>query len=141
MAMTEEFPTRSEMKLLYTLQPGEDYRYYAGRIIVVHPDRPPKIINSDGTTHDIVVGQERIVMRQHSDIQWIERAVLDALRDREPRWAKEINENGRPLAYVLGSKDQFWYALGALIKSGCVCRGAHGFRITGCGLIAAALPR
>lgn len=36
------------MKLIYTLQPGEQYAIYRGSIIVVHPDRPPKIVTQDG---------------------------------------------------------------------------------------------
>lgn len=43
----------SEMKHIYTLQPGEEYKFWNGRIIVVHPDRPPKIVHSDGTTEII----------------------------------------------------------------------------------------
>jgi hypothetical protein len=36
-------------KAIYELQPGEDYRLYKDLIVVAHPDRPPKIIYSDGT--------------------------------------------------------------------------------------------
>ncbi len=39
---------RPGTKLLYKLQDGEDYRFFAGRVIVVHPERPPKVITSDG---------------------------------------------------------------------------------------------
>lgn len=42
-----------QMKVIYTLQPGEEYRFWNGRIIVAHPDRPPKIVHSDGTTEMI----------------------------------------------------------------------------------------
>lgn len=42
---------------IYTLQDGEDFRFFSnGPIVVVHPDRPPKIINADGTV-DVLRGQ------------------------------------------------------------------------------------
>jgi hypothetical protein len=46
-------PEGRRMKHLYTLQPGEDYRFWNGLLIVAHPDRPPKIVHSDGTTEII----------------------------------------------------------------------------------------
>jgi hypothetical protein len=43
-------PAAPNMKHIYTLQPGEQFKFWNGRIIVAHPDRPPKIVHSDGTT-------------------------------------------------------------------------------------------
>jgi hypothetical protein len=37
------------MKVVYTLQPGETYAFYDGKIVVVHPDRPPIIVYTDGS--------------------------------------------------------------------------------------------
>jgi hypothetical protein len=50
----EDFPYGPPVKLIYTLQPGEDYRFFHGRIVVVHPERPPKIITSDGAIEPLV---------------------------------------------------------------------------------------
>lgn len=50
--MTDEtIPTGA--KVIYRLQPGESYKFWNGRIIVAHPDRPPKIVHADGTTEII----------------------------------------------------------------------------------------
>lgn len=40
----------SEMRFIYTLQPGEEYRFLNGHIFVTYPDRPPKIVHANGTT-------------------------------------------------------------------------------------------
>lgn len=49
----QPLPGMRGMKVLYTLEPGESYKFWDGRIIVVHPDRPPKIVHADGTTEII----------------------------------------------------------------------------------------
>lgn len=49
-----EYEIRKGFELTYTLQEGETYTFYHGHIIVCHPERPPKIINSDGTTKDLL---------------------------------------------------------------------------------------
>ena len=41
------------MKHIYTLKEGESCTFYNGVIIVVHPDRPPKIIHSDGVEEEM----------------------------------------------------------------------------------------
>jgi hypothetical protein len=35
-------------RVLYELQPGEDGRVVSGVLVIVHPDRPPKIVDADG---------------------------------------------------------------------------------------------
>ena len=39
---------RSGTRLIYTLQDGEDWRWTPAGLLVVHPDRPHKIIHDDG---------------------------------------------------------------------------------------------
>lgn len=46
--------TRPGFKHLYTLQDGESWALFEGKIVVAHPERPPKIINGDGTTSPIM---------------------------------------------------------------------------------------
>lgn len=49
--MTE---TRTGFKYVYTLQPGEDWRVTTGGIlIVVHPERKPKMVHPDGKVEEI----------------------------------------------------------------------------------------
>jgi hypothetical protein len=42
---------------VYTLQPGEDWALFKGLLIVIHPERPPKIIREDGTEEGVEVAQ------------------------------------------------------------------------------------
>jgi hypothetical protein len=53
MACTTTNAPYPPMKLIYTLQPGEVYKFWNGRIVVAHPDRPPKIVHADGTSEVI----------------------------------------------------------------------------------------
>lgn len=48
--------TKREGVYLYTLQDGEDWRLYRDMIIVVHPERRPKIVHKDGTVEEIDLG-------------------------------------------------------------------------------------
>lgn len=43
-------------KIIYTLQPGEDWAFYKDSIIVIHPDRHPKIVHLDGTIEELKCG-------------------------------------------------------------------------------------
>ncbi len=43
-----EWRFRPGMELIYTLQPGEQYRFYDGGLVVTHPERPPKIVSAMG---------------------------------------------------------------------------------------------
>lgn len=40
-------------KHVYTLQEGEQWAIYNDTVIVVHPDRKPKIVNSDGAVEEL----------------------------------------------------------------------------------------
>ena len=40
--------SRSGTKHIYTLKEGEKFALYGDHIIVIHPDRPPKIIDAKG---------------------------------------------------------------------------------------------
>jgi hypothetical protein len=51
--MMQKLERREGFKHIYTLKEGEDYCFYKGQPVVVHPDRLPKIVKSDGTEHPI----------------------------------------------------------------------------------------
>lgn len=44
---------RSGTKLLYELKAGETWKIFKNQIIILHPERQPKIIHSDGTVEVI----------------------------------------------------------------------------------------
>jgi hypothetical protein len=46
------------MKVIYTLQPGESYKFWNGMIVVAHPEHPPKIVHADGTTEIITAVED-----------------------------------------------------------------------------------
>lgn len=44
---------RLETKLIYELQEGEEWAVFNGYIIIVHPDKTPRIIGPDGVIKDL----------------------------------------------------------------------------------------
>lgn len=45
--------TKSSIKHIYTLKPGENWAIYKTWLVITHPDRLPFIIHADGTIEEI----------------------------------------------------------------------------------------
>lgn len=61
--------THRDAHLFYVLQPGEDWAFFRGNLIVAHPDRPPKIIHPDGREEEIslAIPDETCYNRENKD--------------------------------------------------------------------------
>lgn len=50
----QQADARKGVRLLYTIKPGERWALLDdGRVMVVHPDRPPKVVYPDGRVEEI----------------------------------------------------------------------------------------
>lgn len=52
-----EVLSRTGWKQVYELLPEDSWRIFEGKIIIVNPNHPPKVIHEDGTIEEIKVIQ------------------------------------------------------------------------------------